>query len=111
LWRQGTNKKKFFTSDGTCGNISLMLTKEKAHDIVGKFGATPRDTGNTAVQIALLTERINGLSGHFQNAPKDHGSRRGLLLMVGQRRRLLAHLRSSEPKRYVELLKELKLRK
>ena len=101
----------FFTLQKSFGIIFPMLTKEKAHDIVGKFGATPRDTGNTAVQIALLTERINGLSGHFQNAPKDHGSRRGLLLMVGQRRRLLAHLRSSEPKRYVELLKELKLRK
>jgi small subunit ribosomal protein S15 len=103
--------KKNFTFNWTFGIILPMLTKEKAHEIVGKFGATPRDTGNTAVQIALLTERINGLSGHFQNAPKDHGSRRGLLLMVGQRRRLLAHLRSNEPKRYVELLKELKLRK
>ena len=88
-----------------------MLTKEKAHDIVGKFGATPRDTGNTAVQIALLTERINGLMDHFRSSPKDHASRRGLLLMVGQRRRLLAHLRDTEPKRYVEILKELNLRK
>jgi small subunit ribosomal protein S15 len=103
--------KFFFTFlDGFC-IISPMLTKERKHDIVGKFGATPRDTGDTAVQIALLTERINSLSDHFQNAPKDHGSRRGLLLMVGQRRRLLAHLRSSEPKRYVDILKELKLRK
>jgi small subunit ribosomal protein S15 len=88
-----------------------MLTKERTHEIVGKFGASPRDTGDTAVQIALLTERINGLTGHFQNARKDHGSRRGLLLMVGQRRRLLAHLRQEQPKRYVDLLKELKLRK
>lgn len=88
-----------------------MLTKERKHTIVSKFGATPRDTGRPAVQIALLTERINGLMDHFRNSPKDHASRRGLLMMVGQRRRLLAHLRDTEPKRYVEILKELNLRK
>jgi small subunit ribosomal protein S15 len=88
-----------------------MLTKEKTQTIVAKFGAKPRDTGNTATQIALLTERINGLKAHFDKAPKDHGSRRGLLLMVGQRRRHLAHLRDTNPQRYVAILKELNLRK
>ncbi|HMU74972.1 MAG TPA: 30S ribosomal protein S15 [Elusimicrobiota bacterium] len=88
-----------------------MITKEKKHDLVSKFGSSPKDTGNPAAQIAILTERINGLMDHFQKAPKDHGSRRGLLMMVGHRRRLLSHLRESEPKRYVELLKELNLRK
>lgn len=88
-----------------------MLTKERTHDIVSKFGKNPRNTGDPTVQIALLTERINGLMDHFKAAPKDHGSRRGLLMMVGQRRRLLAHLRNSEPKRYVDLIKELNLRK
>lgn len=88
-----------------------MLTKERTQTIVTKFGVGARDTGRPTVQIALLTERINGLMDHFQKSPKDHASRRGLLMMVGQRRRLLAHLRATEPKRYVEILKELNLRK
>lgn len=88
-----------------------MITKEKKLDIVSKHGSSPRDTGNPAAQIAILTERINGLMDHFKAAPKDHGSRRGLLMMVGHRRRLLAHLRATEPKRYVSLIKELNLRK
>jgi small subunit ribosomal protein S15 len=88
-----------------------MLTKERKHEIVGKFGANAKDTGNPATQIALLTERINGLMDHFKASPKDHASRRGLLMMVGQRRRHLAHLRQTNPKRYVDLLKELNLRK
>jgi small subunit ribosomal protein S15 len=88
-----------------------MITKEKKHSIVEKFGKTPRNTGDTGVQIALLTERINDLQSHFVKAPKDHASRRGLLMMVGQRRRLLSHLRDEEPKRYVELLQQLNLRK
>jgi small subunit ribosomal protein S15 len=88
-----------------------MITKEKKNDIAGKFGKSNKDTGNPAVQIALLTERINGLVDHFAKAPKDHLSRRGLLMMVGQRRRLLNHLRQNEPKRYVELLQQLNLRK
>ncbi len=78
-----------------------MITKERKHTIVAKFGVTPRDTGRPAVQIALLTERINGLMDHFRKSPKDHASRRGLL----------AHLRDNEPKRYVDILKELNLRK
>jgi len=88
-----------------------MLTKEKTRDIVSTFGGNPKNTGSPAAQIALLTERINGLMGHFEKAKKDYGSRRGLLMLVGQRRRLLSHLRSTEPKRYVDILKELKLRK
>ncbi len=88
-----------------------MSSKERTHTVASKFGANARDTGNPSVQIALLTERINGLVDHFAKAPKDHSSRRGLLKMVGHRRRLLSHLREDEPKRYVELLKELNLRK
>ena len=87
-----------------------MLTKEKAHEIVGKFGATPRDTGNTAVQIALLTERINHLTEHLQTNKKDHSSRRGLLMMVGQRRRLLNYLQTTDVNRYKAVTKKLKLR-
>jgi small subunit ribosomal protein S15 len=91
--------------------LHAMITKEKKHDIVVKHGGNARNTGDTAVQVALLTERINGLQPHFAKAPKDHLSRRGLLKMVGQRRRLLNFLRNSEPKRYVELLQQLNLRK
>jgi small subunit ribosomal protein S15 len=88
-----------------------MLTKEKKQSIVGEKGANARDTGNPAAQIALLTERINDLQAHFQRAPKDHSSRRGLLRLVGQRRSLLGYLRRKNPKRYIELLRELNLRK
>jgi small subunit ribosomal protein S15 len=88
-----------------------MLTKEKKQGIVEKFGKNARNSGDAAVQVALLTERINDLQAHFAKAPKDHTSRRGLLMMVGQRRRLLNHMRGTEPKRYVELLQQLNLRK
>lgn len=88
-----------------------MLTKEKTSSIVEKFGKNPRNSGDMGVQIALLTERINTLQPHFAKAAKDHASRRGLLKMVGRRRSLLNHLRDTEPKRYLELLSQLNLRK
>lgn len=88
-----------------------MLTKEKIGSVVEKFGKNARNTGDMGVQIALLTERINGLQPHFAVAKKDHASRRGLLKMVGRRRSLLNHLRDNEPKRYLELLSQLNLRK
>lgn len=88
-----------------------MITKEKKRDIVGKFGKAARDTGSPASQIALLTERINGLMDHFAKRPKDHMSRRGLLMMVGHRRRLLNHMRLDDPKRYMEVIQQLNLRK
>ncbi len=70
-----------------------------------------KDTGSADVQIALLTERINHLTEHLQTAKKDHSSRRGLLMMVGQRRRLLDYLQSTDVSRYQSLTKKLKLRK
>ncbi|MGQ0645064.1 MAG: 30S ribosomal protein S15 [Elusimicrobiota bacterium] len=88
-----------------------MLVKEKKREIVGKMGARDNDTGAPAVQIAILTERINGLLSHFTANPKDHLSRRGLLVMVGHRRRLLAYLRRTNPKRYTQIIRELELRK
>ena len=69
------------------------------------------DTGSTEVQVALLTERINGLSGHFKTHAKDHHSRRGLLKLVSQRRRLLSYLRRTGPDRYQALIKRLGLRR
>jgi len=69
------------------------------------------DTGSPEVQIALLSERINQLSGHFKAHKKDHHSRRGLLKMVGQRRRMLDYMKANDVNRYREILKRLKLRK
>lgn len=71
----------------------------------------PKDTGSADVQIALLTQRINHLTEHLQTNKKDHSSRRGLLVMVGQRRRLLDYLQSTDLSRYQTLTKKLKLRK
>jgi len=82
----------------------------KARTIDG-FKLHERDTGSADVQIALLTQRINHLPEHLQNNVKDHSSRRGLLMMVGQRRRLLDYLRTIDVNRYQAITKKLKLRK
>ncbi len=77
---------------------------------MGKQQAHPRDTGSTKVQVALLTERINSLTEHFRSHPKDHHGRRGLLKMVGTRRRLLTYLRRSDLPTYRALIEQLGLR-
>jgi len=79
-------------------------------DVISKHRAHEVDTGSTRVQVALLTERINSLTGHFKGHPKDHHSRRGLLKMVGQRRRLLTYLRRTDLALYRSLIQELGLR-
>jgi small subunit ribosomal protein S15 len=89
----------------------LVLVKEKKKDIIEGFKQHSRDTGSADVQIALLTERINGLSGHFKAHKKDHHSRRGLLSLVGRRRRLLIYLKKKDPKKYSEITQKLSLRK
>ena len=78
---------------------------------INDFKLHERDTGSADVQIALLTQRINHLTDHLQKFKKDHGSRRGLLMMVGQRRRLLDYLHSKDLNRYQAVTKKLKLRK
>lgn len=83
---------------------------EKAQTIE-QFRLHEKDTGSADVQIALLTERINSLTNHLQSNKKDHSSRRGLLIMVGQRRRLLDYLHNTDMGRYAEVTKRLKLRK
>lgn len=88
-----------------------MVTKETKQEIITKFGGDAKNTGSTEVQIALLTARINDLQGHFKANPKDHASNRGLLKMVGQRRRLLKSLRNTDIERYRALIAELGLRK
>ncbi len=88
-----------------------MVSKERKAEIIQEYGRSENDTGSPEVQIALLTARINDLTEHFKNNPKDHHSRRGLLKMVGQRRGLLAYLRRIDIERYRTLIERLGLRK
>ncbi len=88
-----------------------MITKEKKSENVKKYGKSTNDTGSTQVQIALLTERIKDLSGHLKANKKDNSSTRGLLKMVGQRRRLLGYLKKHDLPGYNTILKQLDLRK
>ena len=88
-----------------------MISKEKKAEIIATYGRTPNDTGSSEVQIALLTERIQELNEHLKVNPKDHHSRRGLLMMVGQRRNLLAYLKKKDLEGYRALIEKLGLRK
>ena len=83
----------------------------KKSEVTKQFQLHPKDTGSADVQVALLTARINELTEHLKMHKKDHSSRRGLLKMVGQRRRLLDYLSDTDTKRYSELIKKLNLRK
>ena len=89
----------------------MSLTKDNKEDVIKNFGRTVKDTGSAEVQIALLTRRIEDLTGHFKVNPKDHSSRRGLLKMVGQRRKLLNYLKRKDIEKYREILEKLSLRK
>lgn len=89
----------------------MTLSKENKEAVIGRFSGHEGDTGSPEVQIALLTERINGLTDHLKTHKKDHHSRRGLLKMVGKRRRLLTYLQDKNVDRYRSLVKELGLRK
>ena len=88
-----------------------MITKETKQEIVSQYGGNTTNTGDVAVKVALLTARINDLQSHFKTHPKDHASRRGLLKMVGQRRRLLRYIRNRNINEYRELIAKLGLRK
>jgi small subunit ribosomal protein S15 len=89
----------------------MTLTKERKQELIDRFGGGSADTGRTEVQVALLTERINDLTGHLRNHRKDHHSRRGLLMLVGRRRRLLNYLQRSDLERYRALIRDLGLRR
>ncbi len=89
----------------------MTLTKERKQQLTEKFGASPTDTGKAEVQIAMLTERINQLNDHLRAHRKDHHSRRGLLMLVGRRRRFLNYLQRTDLERYRALVRELGLRK
>ena len=88
-----------------------MLDKDRKTEVITTYKAHDTDTGSPEVQIALLSERINYLTEHFKIHAKDHHSRRGLLKLVGQRRRLLDYLKSKDSDRYAELIQRLGIRK
>ena len=88
-----------------------MLTTENKNEIIQKFARTEGDTGSAEVQVALLTSRIVYLTEHLKNHEKDHASRRGLLKLVGQRRKLLKYLRTIDANRYSSVIGELGLRR
>ncbi len=88
-----------------------MISKEKKAEIISAYGRKAGDTGSPEVQIALLTERITELTEHLKSNPKDHHSRRGLLMMVGQRRNMLAYLKKNDLEGYRALIERLGLRK
>ena len=89
----------------------MSLTQEKKQELIQKFGRSDGDTGSTEVQIALLTERINELTEHLRSHRKDHHSRRGLLMLVGKRRRLLRYLERADLDRYRQVVSDLGLRR
>jgi small subunit ribosomal protein S15 len=89
----------------------MALTSEKKGGIVAQYRRSPQDTGSPEVQIALLSERINGLGEHFTAHKRDHSSRRGLVKLVNQRRKLLDYLKATEPQKYQELVERLGLRR
>ena len=89
----------------------MVLQAEKKQELIGKFKLHEKDSGSPAVQIALLTERINYLTEHFKMHKKDHHSRRGLLKMVNQRRKLLDYLKHKDTDRYRQVIEGLRLRK
>ena len=89
----------------------MSLTKDRKRELVGKYGRSDNDTGPAEVQVAMLTERVNELTEHLRAHSKDHHSRRGLLMLVGKRRRLLRYLERADVERYRALVAELGLRR
>lgn len=88
-----------------------MISAAKKNDLIGEYRKHETDTGSPEVQVALLTARINDLQTHFERHVKDHHSRRGLLMLVSQRRRLLDYLRRESPERYESVIERLGLRR
>ena len=90
---------------------SVAFTKDRKLEVIGTYKTHTADTGSPEVQVALLSERINYLTEHFKTHAKDHHSRRGLLMLVGQRRSLLDYLKRKDLDRYAELIRRLGIRK
>ena len=89
----------------------MTITKERKQEVIRDFRRADEDTGSPEVQIAVLTSRINGLTEHMRSHKKDYASRRGLLMQVSRRRRLLDYLKSIDPQRYLTVIRRLEIRK
>ncbi len=89
----------------------MTLSKDRKTELIGSYRTHDSDTGSPEVQVAILSERINDLTEHFKAHAKDHHSRRGLLMLVGRRRRLLDYLKTKDAQRYADLIKRLNIRK
>jgi small subunit ribosomal protein S15 len=89
----------------------VALSKDRKTELIGSYRTHESDTGSPEVQVAILSERINYLTEHFKAHAKDHHSRRGLLMLVGRRRRLLDYLKVKDAQRYADLIKRLNIRK
>jgi len=89
----------------------MTITKERKQELIGQFKRGEDDTGSPEVQIAILTTRINSLTEHMQTHKKDYASRRGLLMLVSRRRRLLDYLKRIDPQRYLDIIQRLSIRK
>ena len=89
----------------------MTITRERKGELIEQFKRSENDTGSAEVQIAILTTRVNGLTGHLRNHKKDFAGRRGLLAMVSRRRRLLDYLKGVEPQRYLDIIRKLEIRK
>lgn len=89
----------------------MTITRERKQQVINEFARADGDTGSPEVQIAILTTRINNLTEHMREHGKDYASRRGLLMMVGRRRRLLDYLKRIDPQRYLAILRRLGIRK
>lgn len=89
----------------------MSLTKNRKQELIGEYQTHETDTGSSDLQVAILTERINQLTGHLKSNPKDHASRRGLLKMIGRRRRLLSYIQKRDVQRYQSLIARLGIRR
>jgi small subunit ribosomal protein S15 len=89
----------------------MTITKDRKQSLIGDYRRKDNDTGSPEVQIAILTTRIGELTGHLRTHKKDYASRRGLLMMVSRRRRLLDYLKRVDPQRYLEIIRRLEIRK
>ncbi|USN59038.1 MAG: 30S ribosomal protein S15 [Candidatus Peribacteria bacterium] len=89
----------------------MAVSKDDKKKLVGDFGKSKSDTGSAEVQIAILTSRIENLKGHLEGHKKDNHSRRGIMLMVAKRRKMLNYLKKKDPQKYEEVIKKLEIRK
>jgi len=97
--------------DRSWRTTKVALTKDRKSELIGSYKTHDGDTGSPEVQVAILSERINYLTEHFKAHAKDHHSRRGLLMLVGRRRRLLDYLKTKDAQRYADLIRRLNIRK